>query len=65
MKKNKLFEFTIQYGFELMTGYIECENILIAKENILKKEWDDIIDSEYIEKFVQGIKIQKIWEIKE
>lgn len=53
------------YGYEIWLGCVTAENKEEAKQKILNKEWDDIIDTYDTEVLTEGYEIIEIWEIED
>ena len=55
------------YGFELLheraiwEGYVTAENEEEARQKILNKEWDEIVNEYDVDEFVDGYRIADIW----
>ena len=59
----KSYGFTVAHGYEIWKGYLDAESIEDAKQKILNKEWDDIIDEYDTDEFTINYEIIEIWEI--
>ena len=59
----KAYGILLAHGYRIMKGYVDAEDLEVAKRLILNQEWDDIIDEEDTDDLTVGYEVVEIWEI--
>lgn len=55
------YGFTVAHGYEILQGVVEAESESQAKDKILNKDWNDVIDTYDCDEFTEGYEILEIW----
>lgn len=58
------YGFLVAHGYEILKGYLEVESEEDAKEKIINKEWNDIIDEYDTDVFTEDYEVVELWQIK-
>ena len=56
------YGFTVAHGYEILKGVVDAENGQMAKEKILNKDWNDVLDTYDCDEFTEGYEILEMWE---
>lgn len=55
------YGFEVAHGYEVLKGFVEAESESQARDKILNKDWDDVIDTYDYNEFAKGYEILEIW----
>lgn len=55
------YGFEVAHGYEVLKGFVEAESESQARDKILNRDWDDIIDTYDYNEFTKGYEILEIW----
>lgn len=55
------YGFEVAHGYEVLKGFVEAESESQARDKILNRDWDDIIDTYDCNEFIKGYEILEIW----
>ena len=55
------YGFEVAHGYEIRKGFVEAESESQARDKILNRDWDDVIDTYDCDEFTEGYEILEIW----
>lgn len=56
------YGFEVAHGYEILKGVVEAESESQARDKILNKDWDDVIDTYDCDVFTESYDVLEVWE---